>query len=93
MIILDLLDVLDNLADDQRELALSALINELTQFSHYAILEAQLEWDGNRPYEEFISYQNEVIVDCVKAEMSHLGVVLRRMHGLDPLTLRTELEL
>lgn len=93
MIVLDLLDVLDLLSEDQRELVLSALLNELTIYSHYVILESQLDWDGEGSYKDFVSYQNEVIKDCVKIEMSFWGSVLRRYNGLDPLTLRTELEL
>lgn len=93
MIVLDLLDVLDLLSEEQRELVLSALLNELTIYSHYVILESQLDWDGEGSYKDFVSYQNEVIKDCVKIEMSFWGSVLRRYLGLEPLTLRTELEL
>ena len=91
MIVLDLLDVLDYLAEEQRELALSALFSELTIYSHYVILESQLNWDGDASYTEFKKYQNEVIRECVKIEISFWGSVVRRYLGLEPLTLRTEL--
>lgn len=93
MIVLDLLDVLDFLAEDQREFALSALLNELTIYSHYVILESQLNWDGDSSYKDFIIYQNEVIRECVKIEMSFYGSVVRTYLGLEPLSLRTELRL
>jgi len=93
MIVLDALDVLDDLAEDQRELLLSGLLDNLTQFSHYTILEAQLEWDGSKPYQEFVRFQNDIIKDCIRIEMSQFGVVLRRMHGLEPLSKRTEIYL
>lgn len=93
MIVLDLLDVLDYLAEDQRELVLNAVFNELTLYSHFVILEAQLEWNGEGAYKEFVKYQNDVIRECIKIEMSFFGKVIRRYSGLEPLTLRTELKL
>ena len=93
MVIVDILDVLDNLADEQREIVVNALLDHLTVFSHYTILEAQLNWDGNVPYTSFVRFQNEVIRECVKIEQSLFGSVLRQQHGLSALTLRTEINL
>lgn len=56
MILLDVIDVLPDLHDDQREIVLNALISELSHYSNYAIYEAQLSWDSSRPYEDFIKY-------------------------------------
>lgn len=93
MILLDILDVLNDLCDDQRELVLCGLLEQLTQYSHYAILESQLAWNGDQPYKDFVEYQNDVIKECVKVEMSLFGIVLRREASLAPLTLRTEIHL
>lgn len=93
MILLDILDVLNELNEEQRELVLSGLLEQLTNYSHHAILEAQLVWDGSKPYKDFVNYQNEVVLECIKAEMTQLGVVLRREENLAPLTLRTEVYL
>lgn len=93
MIVLDLLDVLDFLSEDQREMVLSALLEELTVYSHYVILESQLDWDDDRSYRDFIKHQNDVIRECIKIEMSFYGTIMRRYLDLDPLTLRTEIRL
>lgn len=93
MILLDILDVLNELGEEQRDLVLGGLLEQLTNYSHYAILEAQLAWDGSKPYRDFVNYQNEIIVECIKAEMTRLGAVIRRTENLAPLTLRTEVYL
>lgn len=93
MIILDIMDVLDILSDEQRELVIAALLKQLTIFSHYTILEAQLLWDGSDTYANFITHQNEIIRECIKIELSFYGTVLRRHQGMEPLTNRTEINL
>lgn len=93
MIILDIIDVLDILSDEQRELVIGALLKQLTVFSHYTILEAQLLWDASDTYSNFITYQNEIIRECIKIELSFYGTVLRKHQGLEPLTHRTEINL
>jgi hypothetical protein len=93
MILLDVIDVIDELKGEQRELVLVALLNELTSYSHEAILEFQLEYDGSRSFEDFIQGQNELIKECVEIELTFFGRVLRKKEGLDPLSLRTEIYL
>ena len=89
----DALDVLDDLVPEQRELVLNGLIKELSKVSYYAILESQFEFDGSRPYKDFLEYQNDIIRMCVEIETSTVGRVLRRMEGKSPLSLRAQIAL
>lgn len=93
MIILDILDVIDDLSGEQREIVLIALLNELTSYSHEAILEFQLEYDGSRSFKDFIQGQNDLIKECVEIELTFFGKLLRKKEGLSPLSLRTEIYL
>lgn len=93
MILLDIMDVLETLNEDQRELVIAALLKQLSVYSHYTILEAQLNWDGRSAYNDFITYQNEILKECVKIEMSLFGKVMRKQYGLEPLNLRSEISL
>lgn len=93
MILLDILDVMDDLKGDQREFVLSSLLGALTSLSHETILEFQLEYDGSNSFVEFLQYQNELIRECVRIEMTLFGRILRRKEGLRPLSLRTEIYL
>ena len=82
MILLDILDVMDDLKGDQREFVLSSLLGALTSLSHETILEFQLEYDGSNSFVEFLQYQNELIRECVRIEMTLFGRILRRKEGL-----------
>lgn len=94
MRLLDILFVLDDLKYDQRELVLAVLLEELSWLSHYAILEAQLEWNAELiSYAEFIKHQNGVIKDCIRFETSSMGRIFRREEGLPPLTMSDDIEI
>ncbi|MCK9281148.1 MAG: hypothetical protein M0P71_11035 [Melioribacteraceae bacterium] len=87
MIILDLLNVLDDL----REIALTALLPELTDVSRRVIFAKQLSWDGLKPYEDFVIMQNKIIKECVEIEMTPFGECVRNQEELKPLTRSTEI--
>jgi hypothetical protein len=93
MKLIDALDILDDLVPEQRELVLAGLIKELSKVSYYSILESQYEWDGSRPYQDFLSYQNDIIRMCAEIETSPVGRVMRRMEGKTPLSLQTQIAL
>jgi hypothetical protein len=91
MLLLDALDVLDDLVPEQREIMINGLIQLLSKVSYYAILESQFEWDGSRPFEDFVIYQNDIIRMCVEIETSTVGKVIRRMENKPPLSLRANI--
>lgn len=93
MILLDILDVMDELKGEQRELVLAALLEELTVYTHEVILEFQLEYDGRESFEQFLVKQNALIRECVNIELTNFGNKVRRQEGLNPLSLRTEIYL
>ena len=93
MQLLDVIDILDDLVPEQREIVINGLIKQLSKPSYYAILEAQFEWDGLSPYKDFLIYQNDIIRMCVEIETSTVGRVIRRMEGRSPLSLRANIDL
>lgn len=93
MQLLDAIDILDDLVPEQREIVINGLIKQLSKVSYYAILESQFEWDGVRPYQEFLIYQNDIIRMCIEIETSTVGRVIRRMEGRSPLSLRANIDL
>jgi len=55
MLIMDAIELLDELVEDQRDELLRPLLENLTQISHYVILEFQLNWnDENNSFKEFV---------------------------------------
>lgn len=90
MIYFELLDIIDDLQEEQRDLVLNAILKNLTKTSHITILESQFDWNSSLPYNEFIKKQNEIIKECIKIEMTPFGNILRREEGLRPLTLGTK---
>jgi len=88
MLLLDALEVLDNLVPEQREILINGLIQLLSKPSYYAILESQFEWDGSRPFADFVIFQNDIIRMCVEIETSTVGRVIRRMENKAPLSLQ-----
>lgn len=94
MIIKDILDVLDSLDGEQRQMVIVGLMEEFTDASQYAVLECQFKWDNNKGiYDRFIEYQDQIIRECIEIELTQFGEVLRRIEGKAPLTLRTEIRL
>lgn len=91
MIYLELLDIIDDLKKDQRELVINSIVKNLTSISFRTIQESQFEWDGKSPYKDFEKMQNQIIKECIEIEMTPFGKVLRRQEGLRPLTLRTDI--
>ena len=92
MIVMDAMALLDDLAEDLRDELLRPLLENLTQTSHDAILEFQLNWnEENGSFKDFILGQNAVIKECVKVEMTEFGKIIRKMEGLRPLENRTEI--
>ena len=94
MLLLDVLDVLDNLSDEQRELILPQLFAHLSDVSLITIMECQFQYHPDKgSYSDFIFSQNEIIKQCVEIETSPFGNVFRRRLNLPPLSLRREIEL
>ena len=92
MIVMDAIELLDELAEDQRDELLRPLLGNLTQSSHYAILEFQLNWtEESGSFKDFLKGQNAVIKECIRAEMTEFGKVVRKMEGLRPLESVTEI--
>ena len=91
MIIRDVVELLDDLNEEQRDELLKPVLENLTQTSHYAILEFQLNWnEENGSFKDFIKGQNAVIKECIKIEMTEFGKIVRKMEGLRPLENVTE---
>jgi|NGEPerStandDraft_6_1074524.scaffolds.fasta_scaffold19632_2 hypothetical protein len=91
MIIRDVVELLDDLTEEQRDELLKPVLENLTQTSHYAILEFQLNWnEENGSFKDFIKGQNAVIKECIKIEMTEFGKIVRKMEGLRPLENVTE---
>jgi hypothetical protein len=91
MIIRDVVELLDDLTEEQRDELLKPVLENLTQTSHYAILEFQLNWnEENGSFKDFIKGQNAVIKECIKIEMTEFGKIARKMEGLRPLENVTE---
>lgn len=87
MKIKELLEKLDTLEDRE---CLRGLAKMLSDVSVATLNEFQNNWDGRRPFEEFVAAQNKVIRDCVKLEMSSIGGMVRAQLGMAPLTEDTE---
>jgi hypothetical protein len=89
---MDAIELLDELDEDQRNELLKPIFENLTQISHYVILEYQLNWnDKNGSFKEFVKGQNDVIKECIRAEMTGFGKHVREGEGLTPLENLTEL--
>lgn len=81
----DFKEKLGKLSGDDRATACGALWANLSELSHSDLFIFQANWDGTRPFEEFVAAQNEVILECLDREMSDIGVVDRQIYGLKPL--------
>lgn len=52
----------------------------------------QRDWDGSRPYSEFVVEQNKQIRLCLELELSEAGAIIRTAAGVIPsLALDTEI--
>lgn len=91
MKIYEVLDLYEGLQEDQRELVLRHILDLLTEESHYAILEHQLDFDGTIPFKEYIQSQCRLVISCLKAEMTPFGRKVREGQGLQPITRATEI--
>ncbi|MFA7290558.1 MAG: hypothetical protein WC055_16920 [Melioribacteraceae bacterium] len=91
MVVMDIMDVLEDLCEDQREFILKALIDQFSEVSRYVLYESQLEWDGTLPFEDFIKHQNKIIRNCVDFETSPFGKIVRTREELPPFTNLTEI--
>lgn len=91
MIVLDILSVLDDLKGEQRELVTSSLYVYLSTITMEVVLESFFDYSIDMSYNEFIKLQNELLVECIKLEMTKYGEIVRRSQGLPPLTMRTEI--
>jgi hypothetical protein len=77
--------------DDQERLAIKSLVKLLSPLSISTLKQFESEWDGRRPYEEFVVAQNKEIEKCVTMEKSMFGTLTRKnVFGLPPLTDETE---
>ena len=92
MLLYDFLEIIEDLKDDAREIAVEAVLMHLSKISHYAVLEAQFDWDEAMSYEDFIQYQNQIIKERIWIEICPVGKIIRRQEGLPPLTLGTNIE-
>lgn len=91
MTIGQLRDRLPTLPEDEREVARD-LFYLLTPASGQTIMAFQRAWDGKRrPFSEFVVAQNELIIKLIDAEISPGGSELRKMLGMPPITLETEI--
>ena len=91
MTVEEILDILDQLGDDEREEVLRPLIQSFTKVSLVAMKEVQdrcktMEQD----YSHFIKVQNSMIRQCVEMEVSDLGKMFRNQAGEPPLTMETD---
>jgi len=92
MLIMDAIELLDELSEDQRDELLKPILENLSQVSHYVILEFQLNWDEEKgSFIEFVRAQNAVIKECINAELTGFGKRVREMEGLPILENSTEL--
>ena len=83
---MDALELLDELVEDQRDELLRPIFENLTRISHNVILEFQEHWgDENGSLRDFVHGQNLVIRECIKAEMTGFGRMVRKEEGLPPL--------
>jgi len=87
----DILDILDNLADDEREFVLRPLLKVFSRVSLIALKELQNHCKTNNiSYDEFVQRQNKLIRQCVELEMDDLGKLLRGESELADITLETD---
>lgn len=85
MTVQEVLDQMDSWKDEERN-QLGPLLNVLCGVSQQTLRQFQNEWDGSKPYDEFVVAQNAEIRKCVELEMSSVGATVRQELGLAPLT-------
>jgi hypothetical protein len=82
---------MDGYTDEDRVKYVRALVAKLSVVSEGTLYSFQNEWDGSRPYSEFVTEQNKVIRQCVTLELKpEIGGFVRESLGLEPLTEDTE---
>ena len=90
MTIKDFLEQFETWVDNDRG-QIAPLFKLLCPCSVEQLRQFQGSWDCSRPYDEFVAEQNTQIRECVEMELSPLGVAVREMNGLSPLTEETEI--
>ena len=99
MTIEKLLKDLDGFSDSEREKWILSLMKKFCTLSSNQVENFQSEWmrkhppyEGDPPpFEEFKAGQNKVIKECIEIEISEIGKGVRKVAGLEPLSLSTEL--
>jgi len=87
----EILDILDNLAEDEREYVLRPLMRAFSRVSLIALKELQDQSKSfNVAYDEFVQKQNDLIRKCVAMEIGELGKMLRGESGYEDLTMETD---
>ena len=70
---------------------IASVLSLLSPPSKATLLNFQRDWDGGRPYDEFVAEQNKLIRGCLEIELSSIGGEIRKMLNLPVLALDTEI--
>lgn len=91
MTVKEIYDTMDGFTEEQRDKFLNGLFDIFCGLSIKSIISFQTNWDGSRPFAEFVIEQNKVIRMCIDMEVSDIGSHVRSLLGLSPLTMDTEI--
>lgn len=83
---------INTFTEEERISILPKLIDKMSIISKNQLMNLQVEWDTDRPFEEFIIEQNKQIIICIDCETSNnLGKIASEISGNKQLTLETEI--
>jgi hypothetical protein len=92
MTIKDVKEQLPSIQDaKQRADMLKRLFQLMSPMSYKTLMVFQRDWDGRRPYAEFVEAQNREILMCIDLEVSDIGKLTRGALQLQEISLETEL--
>ena len=80
-----------DLRTDEERRMLKPLLAVLSPPSIQTMRTFQNQWDGDRPFDEFMPAQDSALLQCIELELSPIGVDVRAELNLPPLSEDTEL--
>ncbi len=91
MTIKEIFDGIEDFDEKQKVAILPMLFSGFTKQSQQELLAFQANWDGSKPYSEFVAGQTKIAKAMIELEIGPIGQTVRQFSGLPEWTWETEI--